>query len=195
MLADAQDRRLDAPAPIAIVRDRDEAAGTPEVVNGLSCFACHRNGMKPFADEVRAHPAVFGAAQEKLGRLYAPAAEMDRLLAGDERRFLAALDRALGPFLKVGDDARKDARDLIEPIGEVARLYHKDLSAEAVAAELGLPTIEAVRNALGADTFRELGLGPLLDAKAVKRELWEAKGSSLFHRVSNALGRARSQEL
>ena len=34
MLADAKDRRLDAPAPISIVRDRDETAGTPEVSTG-----------------------------------------------------------------------------------------------------------------------------------------------------------------
>ena len=118
---------------------------------------------------------------------------MDKLLARDEKRFLDALDQAIGPFLKVGDDAGKSARDLIEPIGEVARLYNKDLSAEAVAAELEMPGIEAVRNAIGADKFRELGLGPLLDAKAVKRELWEGKGRSLFQRVSNELGRATTE--
>lgn len=195
MLAKADDSRLDAPAPVAIVRDLDETAGTPEVVNGISCIACHKNGMKTFKDEVRGHPAVFADAKEKLERLYAPTAEMDRLLARDETRFLDALDQAIGPFLRAGGDAKKGPRDLIEPVGEVARLYNKDLSPEAVSAELELPTIEAVRNAIGADKFRELGLGPLLDAKAVKRELWEGKGRSLFHRVSNELGRATNQEL
>ena len=195
MLADAKDRRLDAPAPIAIVRDPEETAGTPEVVNGISCLACHKNGMKTFADEVRNHPAVFGEAKDKLERLYPPSKEMDAFLARDEKRFLDALDLAVGPFLRVGDDAKKGPRDLIEPIGEVGRLYNKDLSPEAVAAELELPNIEAVRSAIGADRFRELGLGPLLDAKALKRELWEAKRRSLFHRVSNELGRATTQEL
>ncbi len=195
MLADARDRRLDAPAPVAIVRDLDETGGTPEVINGISCLSCHKNGMKPFTDEIRNHPAVFGDAKDKLERLYPPSNEMDALLARDEKRFLDALDQAIGPFLRVGDDAKKGPRDLIEPIGEVARLYNKDLSAEAIAAELELPNIEAVRAAIGADKFRELGLGPLLDAKAVKRELWEGKGLSLFHRVSNELGQARSQEL
>jgi len=151
--------------------------------------------MKTFKDEVRNHPAVFADAKDKLERLYATVDEMDRLLARDEKRFLDALDLAIGPFLRVGDDARKGVRDLIEPIGEVTRLYNKDLSPEAVAAELEMTNIEAVRSAMGADKFRELGLGPLLDAKAVKRELWEGQGRSLFHRVSNELGRATTQEL
>ena len=77
----------------------------------------------------------------------------------------------------------------------MARLYYKDLSREAVAAELGFADIEALQSALGAAPFQELGLGPLLDARAVKRELWEARGRSLFHRVANALGLARSEVL
>jgi mono/diheme cytochrome c family protein len=191
MLADAKDRRLDAPAPIAIVRDREETAGTPEVVNGISCIACHKNGMKTFQDEIRNHPAVFADARAKMLRLYPPTAEMDKLLARDEKRFLDALDQAIGPFLKLGDDSTKSARDLIEPVGEVARLYNQDLTPEAVAAELELPSIEAVRSAIGQEKFNELGLGPLLDAKAVKRELWEGKPNrSLFQRVSNELNRA-----
>jgi len=186
MLAKADDTRLDAPAPVAIVRDRDETSGTPEVVNGLSCMACHKNGMRTFSDEVRAHPAVFGDAKAKLLRLYAPAAEMNALLAKDEERFLRALGVAIGPFLHAGDgtDAGKDVRDLIEPIGEVARGYNKDLAPDAVAAELGLANVAALQGAIqGNPKLSELGLGPLLDAKAVKRELWEGRGVglSLFH--------------
>jgi serine/threonine-protein kinase len=198
MLAKADDTRLDAPAPVAIVRDRDETSGTPEVVNGISCLACHKNGMKTFRDEIRDHPAVFGEAKAKLLRLYAPPAEMDALLAKDEERFLRALDQAIGPFLRAGDDARKDVRDLIEPIGEVARGYDKDLSPDAVAAELGLAGVEALRGAIrGNPKLEELGLGPLLDARAVKRELWEGRGVglSLFHQDAIELGLARTQDL
>jgi serine/threonine-protein kinase len=195
MLASARDDRLDTPAPVAIVRDHEETSGTPEVVNGLSCLACHKDGMKPFQDETRAFPAVFGDAKDKMERLYAPADEMNRLLARDAERFLAALDRAIGPFVRAGDEPGKNVRDLVEPIGEVARLYNKDLARDAVAAELGFADIDAVRNALGAAKFQELGLGPLLDAHAVKRELWEAQGRSLFHRVANALGLPRVEVL
>ena len=115
MLADAKDRRLDAPAPIAIVRDREETAGTPEVVNGISCIACHKNGMKSAIDEIRASPAVFAAAAEKMLRLYPPTAELNKLTARDEKRFLDALDLAIGSFLKIGDDSGKSVRDLVEP--------------------------------------------------------------------------------
>ncbi len=198
MLAKADDTRLDAPAPVAIVRDRDETSGTPEVVNGISCIACHKNGMKTFQDEIRDHPAVFGDAKAKLLRLYAPPAEMDALLAKDEQRFLRALDLAIGPFLRAGDDARKDVRDLVEPIGEVVRGYDKDLSPDAVAAELGLSGVEALQGLIrGNPKLQELGLGPLLDARAVKRELWEGRGVglSLFHQVAIELGLARTQDL
>jgi serine/threonine-protein kinase len=198
MLAKADDTRLDGPAPVAIVRDRDEISGTPEVVNGISCLACHKNGMKTFQDEVRTHPAVFGDAKAKLLRLYSPTAEMDALLAKDEERFLRALDTAIGPFLRAGDDARKDVRDFIEPIGEVARGYDKDLTPDAVAAELGLAGVAALQGVIqGNPKLQELGLGPLLDAKAVKRELWEGRGVglSLFHQVAIELGLARTQDL
>ncbi len=52
MLARADDTRLDGPAAIAIVRNHKETSGTPEVVNGLSCIACHKTGMKTFQDEI-----------------------------------------------------------------------------------------------------------------------------------------------
>ena len=198
MLAKADDTRLDAPAPVAIVRDRDETSGTPEVINGISCMACHKDGMKTFRDEIRDHPAVFGDAKAKLLRLYAPTGEMDALLAKDEQRFLRALGEAIGPFLRVGDAAGKDVRDLVEPIGEVARGYNKDLAPDAVAAELGLADVEALQGAIrGNPKLQELGLGPLLDAHAVKRELWEGRGVglSLFHQVAIELGLARTQIL
>ena len=195
MLADAKDKRLDAPAPVGIVSDKSEASGTPEIVNGLSCLACHSSGMKPFRDEIRAHPAVFDQAKRKVDQLYALPDEMDKLLARDEERFLRALDASIGDFLRSGDLAKSDVRELVrrinEPIGEVARLYVKDLTPEAVAGELGLPNVEALKGAIqGNPKLKELGLGPLLDAHALKRELWEDDPElSLFHRVATEFGK------
>ncbi len=193
MLAKADDTRLDGPAPIAIVRDRDETSGTPEVVNGLSCIYCHKNGMKFFQDEIRQHPAVFADARIKMQRLYPTAEDMNALLQKDEKRFLDALSLAVGRFLLVGGNAQKAVRDLIEPVGEVARLYNQDLSPASVAAELDLADVAKIQSKLGESKFQELGLGPLLDAKAVKRELWEGPDESLYHRVANELGLARNQ--
>jgi hypothetical protein len=201
MLADAKDRRLDAPAPIGIVSDKSETAGTPEIVNGLSCLACHSSGMKPFRDEVRDHPAVVARPFEKVQRLYAPPAEMDKKLAEDEDLFLRQLDLAIGDFLRSGELAKADIRELVrrlnEPIGEVARLYAKDLTPEAIAAELGLPNTEALQGAIrGNPKLQDLGLGPLLDAHALKRELWENDPEfSLFHRVATQFGKGPNTKL
>ncbi len=149
MLADAKDNRLDAPAPIGIVSDKSETAGTPEIVNGLSCLACHASGMKPFRDEIREHPAVFATAKQKVQQLHPLPEEMDKLLARDEDLFLGKLDEAMGNFLRFGeldkpDNIRELLRRLNEPIGEVARQYSRDLTPETVAAELGLPNVDAL---------------------------------------------------
>ena len=71
----------------------------------------------------------------------------------------------------------------------MARLYAKDLTPEAVAAELGLPNVDALQGAIrGNPKLQELGLGPLLDAHALERELWEDDPDlSLFHRVATEL--------
>ena len=195
MLADAKDNRLDAPAPVGIVSDLSQTSGTPEIVNGLSCLACHSSGMKAFRDEIRGHPAVFAGAKRKVEQLHPAPDEMDKLLARDEDRFLRALDTAIGEFLRSGELAKADIRELVrrinEPIGEVAKLYNRDLTPEAVAAELGLPGVEALRATIkGNPKLHELGLGPLLDSHALKRELWEDDPElSLFHRVATELGR------
>src|SRR5262249_48375809 len=57
-------------APLEVVRDRTEAAGSAEVVNGLSCIACHRQGVfHGFKDVVRAGTPVRGRARAKVQRL------------------------------------------------------------------------------------------------------------------------------
>jgi len=200
MLADAKDRRLDVPAPVAIVSDRSETSGTPEIVNGLSCMACHASGMRPFRDEVRRFPAVFAEIRDQVERLYSPPEEMDKLLAQDEDLFLRKLDEAVGPFLRSGELANADIRELVrrinEPIGAVARQYAGDLNAESVAAELGLGGVDSLTGAIrGNPKLQELGLGPLLDNHALKRELWDAAGLSLFHRVLPELGKAPNTKL
>jgi serine/threonine-protein kinase len=200
MLADAKDRRLDVPAPVAIVSDRSETSGTPEIVNGLSCMACHASGMRPFRDEVRRFPAVFAEIRDQVERLHPPADEMDRLLAQDEDLFLRKLDEAVGPFLRSGELANADIRELVrrvnEPIGAVARQYAGDLNAESVAAELGLGGVDSLEGAIrGNLKLQELGLGPLLDNHALKRELWDAAGLSLFHRVLPEFGKAPNTKL
>ncbi len=195
MLADAKDNRLDAPAPVGIVSDGSQTSGTPEIVNGLSCLACHSSGMKPFRDEIRGHPAVFAGAKRKVEQLHPAPDEMDKLLSRDEDRFLRALEVVVGDFLRSGELAKADIRELVrrinEPIGEAAKVYNRDLTPEAVAAELGLPGVEALQAAIrGNPKLQEMGLGPLLDSHALERELWADDAEfSLFHRVVTEMGK------
>ena len=139
-------------------------------------MACHRHGMQPFKDTVRDGLAVAGEARAKAERLFAPKEAMDRLLAKDEARFLAAVEQATGAFLKVGDDRTKAIRDFPEPIGAVARAYLKDLGADDVAAELGLSDPKEL---LGADPRQRPAPparpGPALqDGGTIKRTEWDS---------------------
>lgn len=190
LLVDSQGKRIDE-GPIAIVRDSQETSGTPVIVNGLSCMACHKHGMIRFEDKLREGSAVAGAALLKVQDLYREKQHMNSLLAKDENRFLQALETVTGSFLKIDDDKNKAINEFPEPIGAIARLYVKDLSLEEVALELGLGDPKQLRASIQANSkLRELGLGPLLlEGGAIKRELWSSQtfATSLFQNVAHEL--------
>ena len=190
LLIDNQGRRIDE-GPIAIVSDSQETAGTPAIVNGLSCMACHKHGMIRFEDKLRAGSAVTGGALIKVQALYRTKDEMKVSFERDENRFLVALAAATGQFLMVDDDKGKTIGEFPEPIGASARLYVKDLSLMEVAMELGFSDPQKLRNLIETNRkLRELGLAPLLEGGAVKRELWSSQKftTSLFHNASRELG-------
>jgi hypothetical protein len=171
LLIDARGKRINE-GPTNVVSDSKETAGKVAVVNGISCMHCHKNGMiRDFKDTVRASRGVFGAAQEKVERLYPEPAEMEKLLAKDEDRFLKALGEAIGPFVKAGDVARAP-----EPVYVVAVKYLKeDVGLEKAACELGIKDPAELRSAIRFnDELRKLGLGPFAEGDTIKRETWEA---------------------
>jgi len=185
MLVNNQDNRLDI-APIEVVRDREETAGTPQIVTGLSCMACHINGMitgDNLKDIIRDGSAADGAARTKVEQLYALPAEMDQLLQKDTDRFLRALKRTLDPSGQGGGE---------EPISAVARPFiKKGIDLGTAALELGLPDSQRLQQAiLTSRTLRQLGLEPLAQGNAIQRASWEqAQGNqSVFQRVANELG-------
>src|SRR5207249_3289622 len=83
LLVNAEGRRIDE-APIEIVSDSLKTAGTPTVVNGVSCMACHKQGINRFKDQLRQDMAVSGEARAKVETLIPKAAEWEKLQAGDE---------------------------------------------------------------------------------------------------------------
>src|SRR5262249_51216817 len=157
---DGQDQRINA-GPIEVVSDGLKTSGTAAIVNGLSCIACHDKGMKAeFKDTVRDGSAVAGAALEKLRRLYPRPDDMQKLIQEDTDRFMAAVDRATGKFLKVGPDKDRDIKDFSDPVGPLARMYIlRELGVEEAAVELGLPDPNLLKAAIQANEYlRRLGL-------------------------------------
>jgi serine/threonine-protein kinase len=189
LLVNARDERIDA-GPVEIVSDALKTAGTPAVINGLSCMSCHKHGMIPFKDAIRDGTAVGGDALRLVQQLYPPQATLDRLVRDDGKRFLDALERATGPFLRVGPDRDQAVRDFPEPVGEVARAYLlKDLGPAEAAYELGLERPEQLRSMIeGSAALRALGLAPLTAGRSIRRDEWETlDGTSLFQKVAREL--------
>jgi serine/threonine-protein kinase len=188
LLIDEKGQRIDV-GPVDIVRDALETAGTPQIVNGLSCMACHKNGVIRFEDLIRGGTAVKGDARLKVQALYRTKDEMDRLLTRDEERFLRALDEATSLFLKVGDDKDKNLRDFPEPVGASARLYVKNLDLNEAAYELGIEPATLKTLLANNRRLRALGLGPLADGGTIQRSVWSSieNLTSLFHNVAREL--------
>jgi serine/threonine-protein kinase len=192
LLVNGKDERIDA-GPIEVVSDVLKTSGTPVIVNGLSCMACHKNGMiEPPKDDVRDGKGVFGAARQRVRQLYPEAAEMKQLLQDDGDRFLGGLEKAVGRFLRAGADKDRPARELPEPVGEVARKYIlEDLELETVACELFVEDAARLRKRIedSAD-LRKLGLGALAQkGGTVKRGAWESvRGTSQMQQAARELG-------
>jgi hypothetical protein len=189
LLINGKDERIDE-GPIQVVGDVLKTAGTPAIVTGVSCMACHKHGTIPFTDTLRDHSAVFGEAERQVQRLYPEAKAMARLVGSDEARFLAALEKAVGKFLRVGADAKKPLKDFAEPVGDVARRYRLEfLDLKAVALELDVEDPAVVLRKVGEKKLKQLGLEALLQPGGVVSRLeWEAgEGDSLMQEVAREL--------
>jgi serine/threonine-protein kinase len=192
LLVDAAGQRIDA-GPIDVVSDALKTSGTAAIVSGLSCMACHRQGIIAARDTVRDGLAVAGEPRDKVERLYPVQPALDRLLAKDESRFLKALDEATGVFLKVGEDAKTSIGDFPEPIGAVARAYLKDLGPDEVAADLGFNDAKELTARIQANArLRDFGLAPLLHNAPIKRTEWDSLDGGFHSRFQEV---ARELEL
>jgi mono/diheme cytochrome c family protein len=189
LLIDGDDNRIDV-GPIDVVGDSLKTSGTNEIVTGVSCMACHKQGLISFKDQIRGGAAVFGAAKRKVQRLYVEAEKMQQLIKEDAEKFALSAKRATAPFLCVGENKSKPVEEFPEPIGEIARLYTlAPLDLPAVACELGLEKPEQMIADLGKKRVQQLGLAPLTTGGKLDRRLWETgKGMSLMQRVAREFG-------
>ena len=190
MLADGDDKHLKAPAPVSIVRDLRESAGTPEVVNGLSCFSCHDEGIRTdFVDGVRKNPAVFGSLKEQVRQIYADPAVIKERAERDRDDYLAKVrELAVNYFPEQAVSSRQR-----EPIFEVARRYNADMAADQVAADLFLANTDVlIQRIQPFSDLEKLGLGPLKQGQRIKRGSWERRqGTNLFHLTAFGFGMAK----
>jgi hypothetical protein len=188
LLVDGNGKRIDT-APDFVV-DPDKTSGSAAVVNGISCMACHDQGMKTgFKDEIRFGSAVGGEALVKVQQLYPPVSEMNARLEEDRKQFLAAQQKAIAPFLKRGYEENEVGKGP-EPIARINQYYRLDrIGADAAAAELGLPNAAVLVGALRSPELRRLGLGPLArSGGTINRSDWEKiEGNSLFQQAARAL--------
>lgn len=188
-LTDGKGTRINS-GPVEVVSDALKTSGTPAIVNGLSCMACHKYGVIRFKDTLSEGSGVSGDARRKLDELIPSPEKWDRLLGEDETRFLTALKKAVGPFLQAGDDAAKDIKAFPEPIAAIAMLYTKDVTPDQAAFELGLTDATRLKSLIENNAeLRRIGLGPLARGEKIKRETWHSTKAlvSHFHLVATQL--------
>ncbi|MCA9085238.1 MAG: hypothetical protein KDA81_14335 [Planctomycetaceae bacterium] len=162
-------------APTAIVTDK--FAEDRVVRNGMACMRCHERGMKRFADNVRpAFEAVTGSTgldKQQILRLYATRDEMNDLLDKDQKRFMDAMEEALGEPQQA------------EPIVPTSRKFlDAPLTMTQAAAELGLKDSSGLQSVFRLPQFTQLGLAGLSAGGVIRRDTWE----DYFDRVARQLG-------
>jgi Protein of unknown function (DUF1566) len=163
LLADSQGKRLDGAADSKIVND-DIGGISSEVTNGRSCMGCHFKGMLNKADAVRTgviHVPSF-PNYEKVLAVYRGQTELDEFFKKDEARFRNAILATGGEITKA------------EPVNELSKKYHKKVSLELAAAELGLE-LSAFRLKIHDNpTLGNLGFEQLLQPGGLyPRDAWE----------------------
>ncbi|MCC9608242.1 hypothetical protein LOC68_00965 [Blastopirellula sp. JC732] len=193
LLVNGDGGRIDE-GPIDVVSDALKTSGTPAIVNGQSCMACHREGVINFRDEIRGASGVFGDAAKQVDRIYLAHEVMRPLVDADRKRFQQALAKTVEG---ISDTEYLTGPSAPEPIGEVVRKYRLVyLGVEDIAVELDIPTTQELRSLIGSERVRVLGLDAVFRGKAtISRNLWEATksrsglgGRSLAHDLGFEVG-------
>lgn len=191
MLVDKTGSRLDA-GPAILVSDDNKVSGSPEIVNGVSCIACHRHGIYPFPkDEVGTQARVSGELLEFVQRLH-DFQRVDQLKNLDRDRFLIALEKATGKWFRSQGDDKSAVTSFAEPITRVASHYKNSaLGLAEVASELGLNDPKELLDQIeNNQRLKDIGLEPLTKGGVVKRDFWESTtaGQSPFQQAARHMG-------
>ncbi len=172
LLADGKGNRIDA-GPIDVVADSLKTSGNEQIVTGVSCIACHRQGIiRTPADEIRSYSRALSDALRRVEQLYPERERFEAMIERSRSAFMVANREATEPFL----ESSLSGNDGPEPIGEVARRFHlQPIGLKTLAAELGIEA-ESLAVTLESDrTLRATGLRVLLrEGGSIKRAAWES---------------------
>jgi hypothetical protein len=104
------------------------------------------------------------------------------------------MEKLIGPFLLVGEDASEDIDSLPEPVGEISRRYLLEpMNLKTVGAELFHSDVKSLQVLIQADNrVRRIGLGQLRNENGtIKRDAWHhLEGRSLMQQAAEVLGYA-----
>ena len=189
LLVNGKDRRIDT-GPIDVVSDALKTSGTAEIVNGVSCMACHKHGMLALEDTIRKNNAVFDDAKDLVERLYPEKAAMDRpARAGHEPlpRRAGEGDRPVPP--------RGRRQGQADPgLPRAGRRGRPSVPAGIPRPERGRRRARCRRSGrdhqqVGTTPLKRLGLDGLLEkGGVVSRADWEAiNGHSLMQELAREL--------
>lgn len=190
MLVNDEGRRL-TKGPAELVSDDKKVSGSPEIVNGISCIACHRHGIYPYPnDQIGSQAGVAGEVLEFVKRLH-DTDRIERRTKLDKERFLYALDKATGPWFRSSAEDKRSVTSFPEPITILASEYtNSALGLAEVAAELGVTELKLSVAIQANPRLQRLGLVPLTNDDVIKREFWQGTppGQSPFQQTASQLG-------
>lgn len=172
MLVDNGGKRIDA-GPEKLVFDFNRVSGTPLIVNGLSCIACHSQGtIGAPSDEILLNAQVGGEVRDRIEKIYRT--DVDDLLKSDGEFFRASLNKILLPWQRSAKDESSMRSDGKEPVGLVAKRFRTlALGLSEVAAELGVED-ETLESAVRYNPrIQELGLKGLVQGGVINRDEWQ----------------------
>ncbi|MCA9079152.1 MAG: hypothetical protein KDA58_01285 [Planctomycetaceae bacterium] len=174
LIVDNKGQRISR-APVSIVADHVTVDGVPEVVNGLSCMACHTEGIRSFQNRLPGAYFVDNPdGEEHLLNLLKTEEEVEARMTEDRDQYLRALVKTVQPFFPGKSLDVDSVRQLTEPCSLIARNYFKDLNPITAAAELGENSPDKLE-ALGR-TLRQRGLSPFTqEGGIIKRQVWHGK--------------------
>lgn len=187
MLIDGKGQRINA-GPTDVVADEGKVSGNVEIINGISCIACHNQGMMVGEEDVvREGTALGGESLRFLKKIYPPKERMEAYIEEDAQFFREAVVRAMGGMADHDAALKTPDGRVIEPITNLAKGYSLfSLGAIDLSAELDIDDPQKLLTITQVDDrFRRIGLGPIATGKGkVKRILWENTGQGADQQFS-----------